>query len=137
MYASVDRRLRQILLILECSRLGVEALLASHRIVDRIQAGLIRYRLNNRLHTVLQLLTVEAARRRERRAPILSLLTIDVHIMELLSSGLDVHELLLELLLALSKVHVGHHHVIVCLLIQLGCIVLVHVPGWRCENLIR
>lgn len=117
------------------------ALLSGHGIVVGIDTRLSTHNWSDDgLHVVLDLLLVHAHilwGDRRRSKLLLHLVShAQVHALELLSSCLDVHELLLQTLLLLCKVHVGGHELGVEIGIHLLLTVLINKDLWRGKNLL-
>ena len=137
-----NRSWRSILILLG-SLIHEVALLTSHGVVDAINAGLVGHRLDDRLQPVLQLLIVKTHAGcywRYRRLDVSLLLAevvIDVHLLELLSSGSNVDELLLQTHLLLCQVLVGSHELSVQIWIHLRVTLISYNRyRWGCQNLL-
>ena len=116
--------------------------LTSHRIIDRIDARLIRNRLNNRLNFVLKLLIVEPTHvGHQRRLSVLLILSravAEVHLLDLLGSCGHFSQLLLQTHLLLSKVLIGSKQVGVYIRIHVGiAFVPANLDCRRSEYLLR
>lgn len=94
-----------------------QASLVGHRVENRVETRLTLDWLNHWLHTLLDLLIVEASAVAHAHLVVLSLLLLaQVHVLELLGCSSDIDKLLLKTHLLLGKVLVGAHK----LVIQMG-----------------
>lgn len=110
--------------------------LASHGVVNSVKTRLIRHRVDDRLHAVLELLIVHTRLRRQRGGGHL-LLTIQMHPPELRRGGSDIHELLLKLLLPLGEIEVRRHKIAVSLRVHLSMFLHPKAHGRRGKDLLR
>lgn len=117
-------------------------LLSGDWIVDRVQARLSSHHWSNYwLHVVLDLLLVHAhvgsdGRGRELLLHVLAHLA-QIQTLKLLSSGLNIDELLLKTLLLLCKVHVGGNQLSIQVRVHLILASFVDMNLGRSEDLLR
>lgn len=116
-----------------------DARLTGHRIVNRKDAWTTGDCLNNRLKTLLKLLTEHVDRRGNGRLSLevaIHHLAVQTEATELLGCSLNVEQLLLKSSLLLSQVVVGCYQLIIEVLIHaIGTIT--EIKSWRSKNLVR
>lgn len=112
------------------------ATLTRHRVVDGQEPRLTWHFLDDRLQAALSLLIVEAHLRGDGSGRISLLLAAEIQALKLLGGSGHIHELLLQLLLALSEVNIGGDELSILVWIHVGRVLLAYVKSGRSKDML-